>query len=575
MITFKGDIKRNIGWLRVSRAACLSFLISHFSFLHVVAQTYDPWLCSQNAAALTRFVGNTTATAELSLTKGKGDFTNYYDSPDALTASATVSSFFRLGQKAVVFGAMGYDNFSGHDMAGSAFIQPLTPDGWNPTLVATPQLHTSRHLPFDIVEDSLTNTGTKHLDIYRLSGGMGIDIHRGISLGARLDYTAANYAKYKDLRHQNKLMDLHFTAGFYVPLTVARKTAIALGANYIYHRTTESLLFKTYGKTDKVYKSLIDYANFTGPLEQFTSSGFTDSSREMPLVSDYNGATLQFSLIQALGSNSLTFFNAAAYAHRKGYYGRKSPYTITYTDHKSDVWHYDARLELVCPLSRLHLDLALNAENLTNNVANYRELQNESGANYYNYYTPTKAANKVWVDGSLTLGADLGQVSDPTAQQTVHAWMLQLGYAWMHRRQTAYFYPFYRRQHLDNGELSAGVSCQFAVTKGAKGLWAIGLDGAYGKGSREPCEDLTFQTPSDKMEAPASMDYYLWQEYQWLTAAQYRLGGSVKYTFIFPSTQLRTYVRAALHHRKCNTPSSECATGRDHTTATIAIGCHF
>ena len=240
MITSKEFIRGNKGWLCVSRAACLSFLISHFSFLHVVAQTDDPWLCSQNAAALTRFAGNGVATAELSLTKEKGGFTNYYDSPDALTASAAVSSFFRLGQRTVVFGSIGYDNFSGHDMAGSAFIHQLPPlfQGGE------------RHLPFDIVEDSLTNTGTKHLDVYRLAGGFGYSVSDGFSVGARLDYTAANYAKYKDLRHQNKLMDLHLTAGVYVPVAVARTTALGLGASYIYHRTTESLLFKTYGKTE-------------------------------------------------------------------------------------------------------------------------------------------------------------------------------------------------------------------------------------------------------------------------------------------------------------------------------------
>ena len=94
--------------------------------LAATAQTADPWLCSQNAAALTRFAGRNVATAELSMAKGKGGFTNYYDSPDALTVSATVSSVFRLNQKTVAFGAMGYDNFSGRDMAGSAF-SPLTP----------------------------------------------------------------------------------------------------------------------------------------------------------------------------------------------------------------------------------------------------------------------------------------------------------------------------------------------------------------------------------------------------------------------------------------------------------------
>ena len=108
-----------------------SLLLRDYQFV----KRTDAWLTSQNAAGLTRFSHPSISEAELSLTKSKGGMVDWYQSPDFLQAAANVESFTRISQRAVVFGAMTYDNFSGHDMAGSAFISP-------------------DHKPFDIVEDS-------------------------------------------------------------------------------------------------------------------------------------------------------------------------------------------------------------------------------------------------------------------------------------------------------------------------------------------------------------------------------------------------------------------------------------
>ena len=525
----------------------------------------DPWLSSINAAALTRFATASIAEAELSLTRTKGGFVDYHDSPNALQLEASVESFYRLSDRAVLFGSISYDNFAGKDMAGSAFTQlsPLT-----------------THAPFDIVEDSLGNEGDKHRDVYQLTGGFGVDIYHGLSIGTRLDYTAANYAKYKDLRHKNKLMDLQLSAGFYAPL--GRWGAV--GANYLYHRNTESLQFSTYGKTDKVYQSLVGYAAFMGQREQFGVEGFTDKSREMPLVNDYNGLSLQFSLHPAILHSSLStlhsssstlhsslstlhssFFNSFSYLHRRGYYGRKSPYTITYTDHHSDIYNYAARLTLLPRRSRLCLDFSLSAENLRNDANTYRELKNDAGATYYNYYAKVKTANKLWVDGNVALTADLGiQGEQPT-------WTLQAGLDWMHRKQTAYLYPYYRRQRLSAREYFASATHHLATRYG---VWSFSLNGSFRQGSGQPCEDLTYTQPSEKMDAPATMEVWLMREYQWLTSAQYAVGGSVKYSFLFPETQMATYAKVSLQHRKSNETNSH-SQGCDHTQLSVALGCNF
>ena len=72
----------------------------------------------------------------------------------------------------MAYGAVSYDNWTGRDMAGSAFLQ--------------------QRLPFDIIEETDTNIGRKHRDTYQLTGAVGVDLWKGLSVGARLDYTAAN-----------------------------------------------------------------------------------------------------------------------------------------------------------------------------------------------------------------------------------------------------------------------------------------------------------------------------------------------------------------------------------------------
>ncbi len=514
----------------------------------------DAWLTSANGAALVRFAADNIAEADLSLSRAKGGLTDFYDAPTALQATAAVESFMRLSRRTVVFGAMSYDNHSGADMAGSAFLPALS----SAALSSYAAMSSQPHLPFDIIEDSLTNLGRKHRDVYRLTGAVGTDLWNGLSVGLHADYTAANYAKYKDLRHQNKLMDMRLSAGLYAPLA----PWLQIGLNYQYHRNTESLTFSTYGKNDRVYQSLISYAAFMGPLEQFGTNGYTDRSRSMPLVSDYHGLGFQLSI----GNGTLfAFYNAFDYAHRHGYYGRRSPYTITYATHRSDVYTYDARLSCLPGKSRYHLDLHLQAENLENDGANYRELINDAGATYYDYLTPTKTANKLWVNGSVSMTADLG-VNSETPEWTLHA-----GLDWQHRKQTAYVYPYYRRQRLTTQEPFVAATRRIMTRQG---VWSFTLDARFRKGSGEPCEDLSFMEPSDKQQAPASMDAYLWREYRWLTAAQYQVGAAVRYAFIMPGTRMKLHAEAAMTHRKANETYEQCL-GRDRTTGTLTIGATF
>ncbi|MCR5152415.1 MAG: hypothetical protein K6A98_04585 [Prevotella sp.] len=501
----------------------------------------DAWLTGGNAASLTRFRSNNIAVAGLSLSTRRGGLTHYHDSREVTQLTAATEALCRLGQRVVVSGYMSYDNYSGKDMTGSAFINPL-------------------RKPFDITEETTENSGKKHRDTYHINGAVGVDVFRGYAIGASLDYTAANYAKYKDLRHKNKLMDMDFSAGVYLPVL----KYLSIGADYHYLRNTESVSFSTYGKSDKVYRSLINYGAFFGIMEQFGNEGFTDKSREMPLFEDGHAGDIQASL--RLGSR-LSLWGRGGIARSKGYYGRRSPYTAVYTRHKR---HTDdmAFAMLYSPengRSRHRVDFSYRNERLNNKAETFREMINSSGAYYYEYYDAVETADKQWQDMRLAYTASLGVKGElPT-------WLLDVAWQWGRQEQLNYLYPFYRHQDISYNVLSAGVTRNIICKRG---VWSLSFDIAFRDGSGKPYEDHTYVTPSDKQERPSTSDEFLYREYQYLAAAQYHLGGGVRYSFIFPGTNIKTHAGVSVSHDKANETFAGCS-GRDRTVCMVSVGCTF
>ncbi len=499
----------------------------------------DPWITNGNAAALTRFHSRNISMAEIYGLYQKGGFVNYNESPRLTDFGARVESFYRLSPSIVTYGRMSYGSFSGHDMTGSAFIQP-------------------ERKPFDIVEDSVTNPGKKHRDTYELIGAIGWNVLNGISIGVRVDFTAANMSKYKDLRHKTKYMNLKASAGFYAPVG----TKLSLGANYFYRRNTESVLFSTYGRTDMVYKSFINYGPWIGEVEQFGDQGFTDKSREQPLLSEYHGISLQTSYDI---SPWLSWYNSFTYSYRKGYYGKKSPYTIVYSNHNSHTYDYTSRFTMRFNRQIHDLDFCISAENLVNHMNTYRNAINASGATYYEYFDPVKSANRVWVNTSVGYTGYLGIDGElPT-------WTVKAGVNLSHRKQTGYDYPYWRQQKVSSTEGYIGCERNIDLQKGILGVRA---NVSYLKGTGNPYDDGTFISPSDKQDGFPTMEAFLHREYYYLTAPQYGIDGGVRYSFIFPSTRIKTYADISAAHTKANVHSSWLS-GRDRTRLTLALGCEF
>lgn len=502
----------------------------------------DPWLTIDNASALTRYQRQNIAEATIWLQRQKGGLTNYYDSPNVMEVGASVESFYRISPRTVVYGSMSYANTNWQDIAGSAFMQTPGHDRY----------------PFNIIEDSLTNTGEKHSDTYRLTGAIGMDIGRGYSWGARIDYTAANYAKYKDLRHKNKMMDLRLSAGVYAPVT----NWINLGLNYTYHRNTESVTFSTYGNNDKVYKSLIDYGVFSGRVEQFGEEGYTDKGRDMPLFEDSHGGSLQMEISPL---QRLTIFGSISFSHGNGYYGRKSPYTITYTNHQRDILSLASSISYRTPTARHRIDGTYTLEKLLNNRNVYREVTSEGGAYYYLYFDDVHMGWKQWANTSICYTADLGITGD-MAKWTIQG---QIDYA--ERLLKAYQHPYKRTQHLYTTTYLIQATHNKVLRKG---ILSVAAGFSYQTGSGRPYNDIAEATPSNKQQPPATMEAYLYREHRYLTASQYGIHADTKYCFRFPGTNLNTFAKASVLYRRTGR-TDEYEEGKDRIGLSLAVGCIF
>ncbi len=511
-----------------------SLLMRDFSY---VMQS-DPWLMGNNPSALICFGSSTLSEATVSMTVGNGGFVNYDQSPHTLTFGASAESVYRLSPRTVVYGRMSYQNESSSNMAGSAFLNTY-------------------HLPFDIVEDSLTNEGDEHRDTYHLKGGVGVDIWHGWSVGASFDFTAANLAKYKDLRHQNKAMDLTFSAGFYLPLG-----HVSLGANYLYRRSTENIRFKVYGQSDKVYKSLIAYANFMGQVEQFTTNGYTGSNNEQPLFSARHGACVQ---LDWRITPQWQWYHSMMAQYRSGYYGRESAYTITYMRHHSHIYTYQSRLSYRLPTSLHRMDVSISAERLENNQNAYLETLNEQGASQYEYFGAVKTGDKLWVDTHIGYTGDMG------IDYELPRWTVATGVNIGHRKQTGYRYPYYRRQRLNQVQGYIDACHRIRLRQG---ILQAGLQFAYQKGSGDVYEDLTFAEPSAQQTAPPSMDAYLYRDYEYYTAPQVKVGAALKYSFVFPQTRMKTYVEGKCTYLKAYNTDAYLK-GDAYTTVMLIVGVDF
>jgi hypothetical protein len=475
--------------LRTVTAYCL-LLLSATAYCQRPTDTLA-WLGSENAAGLHALPDLRLSTVETYVATHKGGFVNYYESDNSMEAGAATESYYRLNRRVVFYGKVHYSYFTGRNMGGSAWIDPY-------------------YSPFDLVEAADTTHGTKNLERYRLTGALSVNLWRGLSLGGRIDYQAANYAKTRDLRHINNYSDLSFTAGANYVFG-----AVELGLNYYYRYSAEGITFNIYGNTDRQYTTLISFGSFFGRTELFGEDGYTGDAN--PLFNTYHGAAAQAGLRV---NPQWSLFVEAAGKVRSGQFGRRSTSTPIYTEHEGTEFSVKGTLSYRRHAAHHLLNATFGREQLKNFENIYREETSAGGRSEVVYYAQTIARDATRRQAGISYTGYLGLAGNRPA------WRLEAGADYAQQRQTVTQYPYYRQHYIYRVDLflSAGRTVEWKTHD-----FGLDVGAMYGAGGGDPKNDGVYSPPSSTQKPPKAFDSYLYHEFDYLTAA--RAGGHVEGTY--------------------------------------------
>jgi hypothetical protein len=443
----------------------------------------NAWLSSGHALGIHALPTSKVSTAEAYAQKSKGRFVNFYESDNHYSAGAKVESYRKMSPKLAFQGTMEYETFRGKNMSGSVFIDP-------------------GQYPLDIDEYADSTAGDKKLERYHLAGGVSRKIGERWKIGGKIDYEAANYAKFKDMRHTNKLLQLDG----YLGASYAVNNWLELGVGYGYRRRIESIAFGIYGNTDRQYLSLINFGSFYGNAELHDDFGYTGDTNP---VYDVVHKASAFANIRL--NDQWEWFSEFTYGIRNGYFGKRGTNQIVFTEHAGTQFDYHGVATLKKDVSRHHFDLKLSYHTLDNRQNVYRRETTVGGTSTIVYYGETKVLDQEITQVAFNYTAHL-KLSGLTPR-----WILKAGGNYRNRTQQVSLYPFYRKQEIGQYSLRGYGGRNFMF---GNNLLTVSFEAGYGSGGGTAKRDGLYATPSTSQNPPASGDKYLNKEFEYLTASR-------------------------------------------------------
>ena len=496
----------------------------------------NPWLTCNNGAGLRWLTVPSTSQVKAFFNKSDGDFKNYYESNDSYAFGLNAESYFTL-KRTTFYGKVAYENFMGRNMTGSAWIDPYD-------------------APFNILEYYDENPGKKNRENYLIAAGVGYDLLSSLRIGARFDYMATNYAKRKDLRHTNTQLDMNLTAG----LTYTLADKFTVGANYIYARKIEEILFETFGTTDKVYYVHIAPGAFYGNWELFGGSGYTAGSNPAPLFNEYQGVSAQL----AFNSRNVDLFYEFTYKSREGYYGFKHDnYDPQLTEHEADIFEQKVYAAIKGDRAVHSLSVNIAYQELDNYELAYESGRDEGGTYYINYFGRNQNNNR------QTLSVDGEYQSAWGIEGLTPRWILSLDGLYWQQNLIASIFPFYRDQKIWQAAANIGLQRNFFV---GRNLIGVTLKGGYAKGGGFEKKDGTYVTPSASTALPRESEWYLHREFEYLTAKRFNGCVAARYTRMFNKG-----INAFIDARYNFTSASDIVylDGKGFNVFQVTLGCTF
>ncbi len=234
----------------------------------------NPWNSGRNAAGL-RQERASFSNAELYGGYLDGAFRSPDEAASEWKAGAqarTVTSLDKFSMR----GSFGFESREAYDECGSMLLE-------------------SGRFPIDVVEFT---PGRKTYQTYTMSGALAVDLARGWTVGAALDFKSHNAAKRKDLRYTDYALDLSFS-----PSVMYSGEGFAAGLALIYDRNTETVSAEQIGSAAAAPTAFFDEGLCIGALQAWTGSGTRLSEAGvsgLPVVQSALGAAAQLQLRRSL-----------------------------------------------------------------------------------------------------------------------------------------------------------------------------------------------------------------------------------------------------------------------------------
>ena len=523
------------------------------SHAQVKTDTMSAWALSHNLAGLTT-ISSGLSEAHLSFGAAQGKMHNPNDAERLLTYGAEASSVVRISPATVFSGNISYNHLLGKKMGGSVMLNPYD-------------------VPFNITEHDDNNRGEKAMDYYQLSGAVGTDVGKGFSLGAGIDYSAANYAKRKDPRHKNSYMNLRFSPGitwqFPKEKGLNHSQIYTIGLNYSYQRSVESLSFRIYGRQDEVAHYLIDFGGYYGIDEQADGTGYTDPSVEKPLYDERHGASLQ---IESKSGSGLSWFAMLSAAHRHGHYGEKSPSLVSLSQHSGTEGGVLLRLSIRSGIEKHFITLTTDLAKLSNYERVSRFVSGNGGASDVIYYGKRKAGERTTqaFRGSYEGFLDTRLLTVPLNKgfASYHPYHVFASIGCQMIDRLAMLYPHSHNQKLTIWDIS--VAAERSLSAG-KSVITVGFQPSIFFGSHSVSyhvytDDFEEQTP------PASSQLYMQREKEFLTSTKLGLSASVRCDFPLLK-ELIGYAKLSYDYRHAF--GVEALEGANRHGTMLSLGCVF
>ena len=438
---------------------------------------------SYNTAFLTEFPLRRVSYLQAYGAKGNGDFVNYNQSDNAYQVGLTTESYYRFNDRIMLYGKVSYDMNRGKHMTGSSFI----PDD---------------EAPFELVEMADSCAGDKRLEAYTLLGGVGYQLSERVSLGGKISFQASNYAKYKDLRHQNSRMKMQVDLG----TTYQPATWLTLGLSYTYHRRNESIFFNVYGKTDRQYYTLVDFGGFFGRKEAFGESGYT--ANDTPLFTQTHGGAFQFMVRPSHGMN---WFNELYYQSNDGRFGSGDDREIIFSTHKGSVLGYKGKM-LIEQAKKTHvLEVRIDKHLTENYENNYKESTDADGVSQIFYYGKNQMLDRdKW-------NAAVAYTFYRKAYANRSKFHAGSRFLFSRTQSTTSVYPFYRKQTINAWQNDVHGTYHWFKQKN---IFTLALMLGYGSGGGTLKKDGTYVPVTENQKLPEQRNDLLVKQYDYLTASR-------------------------------------------------------